>query len=265
MTADPTNDAVALRLANVSRAFGGFIAMESVSLDVPTGERRAVIGPNGAGKSTLINVASGLLTPTSGNVLFNGRDVTKLSLHRRTRLGIGRTFQISSIFPRLTVFENVLATIDAARGNTFSIRPWRLTQWNAAVETLLCEVGLQQFENRMAEAISHGDRKRLELAMVLALEPELLLLDEPTAGMGMAERKGLIDLVERVVKERGLTLLFVEHDIDVVFRIADRITVMNRGRIFAEGSPGEIANNREVQEIYLGSRHFDQQQDPMAC
>lgn len=241
-----------LALTDVAKSFGRFNALKGVSFAVAPGECRAVIGPNGAGKSTMINVLSGLLLADAGEVRFQGRDITGRSPHEIARLGIGRTFQISRTYRPMTVYENMLSAHVGAAPGRFSLSRRRLEALHEPAMASLAAVGLEALADAKVEEISHGDRKKLEFGMVIATGPRLLLLDEPTAGMGLRERHELMDIVARQVRERGITLLFVEHDIDVVFRVADSITVMALGAVFAEGTPDAIAANAEVQEIYLG-------------
>jgi branched-chain amino acid transport system ATP-binding protein len=243
-----------LHVEGLTKSFGRFMALTGVDLNVWPGEVRAIIGPNGAGKTTLINVLGGQLAGDAGEVRLQGRRLGGLYPHQMAALGVGRTFQISSTFRRMTVYENMLAAHNSASGHWFSLSTRRLRAMRDAVMADLERIELAHLASQVVEDISHGDRKRLEFGMVLATHVRLLLLDEPTAGMGLHERHDLIDLVLREVRQRGLTLVFVEHDIDVVFKAADRITVMALGRVFAEGLPAEIAANADVQEIYLGGR-----------
>lgn len=243
---------IILSAEGVSKRYGGFAALSDVSLALRRGEVRAVIGPNGAGKSSLTNVLGGQILPTSGRVTFDGAQVTGMEPYRLAARGVGRTFQINSTFTRMTVRENMLAACIAKAGAGYSFLPSRSRSLDTHVSELLDEVGLSLLKDSLVQAISLGDRKRLELGMVLATCPRLLLLDEPTAGMGLSERQDLFRLIVDVVRRRGLTLMFVEHDMDIVFNIAERITVMARGSVLAEGDPDEISRNSHVQEIYLG-------------
>ncbi|MCZ7562925.1 MAG: ABC transporter ATP-binding protein [Burkholderiales bacterium] len=241
---------------NIHKTYGRFVALAGVDMALARGERRALIGPNGAGKTTLVSVIGGQQPGgAGGTVLFDGRDISGATPQAIARLGIGRTFQISRTFRKLTVLENMLAALLGNGGGAFALSARRLRELRAPALAMLREVGLAEFAREPAEAISHGDRKRLEFGMVLATRPRLLLLDEPTAGMGLAERSALMEMMVRHIAERDITLLFVEHDIDIVFRFADVITVMARGKVFAEGTPAEIAADRAVQDIYLGARH----------
>ena len=253
MGAEAPADALSVR--GLHKRFGRFVALNGVDLRVEQGEIRAVIGPNGAGKTTLINVLSGHHVADGGVVEVEGRRIRRQYPHQIAKLGVGRTFQISSTFRRMTVYENMLCAHNAGGRRWLSLNPGRLRAMRDAVMSDLALIGLEDMADQVVQDISHGDRKRLEFGMVLATRPRLLLLDEPTAGMGLRERHGLIDLVLELARERGLTLLFVEHDIDVVFKAAQRITVMALGRVFAEGTPEEIADNAGVQEIYLGVKN----------
>ncbi|MBI3991681.1 MAG: ABC transporter ATP-binding protein [Candidatus Lambdaproteobacteria bacterium] len=251
MPEQPTG-AVALTVRSLRKNFGKFVALDGVDLSVRQGERRAVIGPNGAGKTTLINVLGGQLVGDSGSVMLGTRNLMKKYPHQMSRLGIGRTFQISSTFPRMTVFDNMLSAHVCSASWWFSLSAGRLKRIKDEVMSELEIIHLDRMADQVVEDISHGDRKRLEFGMVLATKPSLLLLDEPTAGMGLQERHELIDLVLKEVTRRKLTLVFVEHDIDIVFKAAEHITVMALGKVFAEGKPEEIAKHQGVQEIYLG-------------
>jgi branched-chain amino acid transport system ATP-binding protein len=241
---------------NVNKSFGSFVALAGVDLQLRRGERRALIGPNGAGKTTFISVIGGQQAGgAGGSVQFDGQDISGAPPHTIARMGIGRTFQISRVFRKLSVFENMLSAMLPATGGALGVRRARLEALREASMEMLAQVGLAELADEMAEAISHGDRKRLEFGMVLAGQPRLLLLDEPTAGMGIAERSELMEMMVRHIGASDITLLFVEHDIDIVFRFADAITVMARGKVFAEGTPAQIAADRSVQDIYLGAAH----------
>ncbi len=248
----PAAERPALAVRDLHKKFGRFVALDSVDLTVAEGEIRAIIGPNGAGKTTLINVLSGQIVADGGSVEVSGRRLTRQHPHQVAKLGVGRTFQISSTFRRMTVFDNMLCARNAASSSWFSLSANRLRALGDAVMADLETIQLDQIANQIVDDISHGDRKRLEFGMVLATRPKLLLLDEPTAGMGLQERHELIDLVLQEARSRGLTLVFIEHDIDIVFKAAEYITVMALGRVFAEGTPDEIARNEAVQDIYLG-------------
>ena len=247
MNAEVAN--IALSVRGLRKRFGDFVALDGVDMSVNRGEVRAVIGPNGAGKTTLINVLSGHYVADAGDVHVEGKRLKRQYPHQVSRLGVGRTFQISSTFRRMTVYDNMLCAHNSRRDNWLSLKVSQLRNLRDLVT-----IRLNHLATQVVDDISHGDRKRLEFGMVLATQPQLLLLDEPTAGMGLSERHELIDLVLDVSRERGLTLLFVEHDIDVVFKAAEQITVMALGKVFAEGTPAEIAQNSDVQEIYLGKK-----------
>lgn len=240
---------------NIRKVYGGFVALKDVSLDIPKGERHALIGPNGAGKSTFIACVAGQVTGVEGKLLFKGEDILPLSPAEIARRGIGRTFQISRAFLQMSVLENMMSAYVIAAGKWASLSRSVYAENLDRAAAMLETVGLTE---RMAERVadlSLGDRKRLEFGMALAGDPDLLLLDEPTAGMSIKERHHLMDMVAARVDADGKTLLFVEHDIDVVMKIAQRVTVMARGSILAAGSPEEIKANDEVQAIYLGGGH----------
>jgi branched-chain amino acid transport system ATP-binding protein len=249
--ADPAGEIV-LSVEGIRKAFGGVQAVAGVSLALRRGEIRALIGPNGAGKSTLFNILAGQLRPDAGRVTFQGERVTGLAPHRMWRRGVSRTFQITATFATLTVLENVqVARLSHAR-RTFALwRPARGLEVEPA-RALLAQVGLAEHADRPAGALAHGDLKKLELAIALASDPRLLLLDEPSAGMAPAERGALMTLTTAIARARRLTVLFTEHDMDVVFAAADRITVLHQGSVIAEGPPAEIRAHREVQAVYLG-------------
>jgi branched-chain amino acid transport system ATP-binding protein len=241
-----------LEVAGLSKSFAGFRAVSDVSLTVDTRQIAAVIGPNGAGKSTLFNLITGHLRPDSGTVRLDGRDITGAPPYRICRMGIGRSFQRTNIFPQLTVFENVQAAclVHHRRGPNFWARADALYRDDTAA--LLDSIGLVGQERTVAGTLSYGNQKQLELGLALASGPALLLLDEPTAGMSATETHETIRLLERIAAERALTLLFTEHDMDVVFSIAQKIAVLHQGRIIAEGRPEEVRGDPEVRRVYLG-------------
>ncbi|HXZ01883.1 MAG TPA: ABC transporter ATP-binding protein [Stellaceae bacterium] len=243
-----------LKVENVSKSFGSLVAVREVSLVVEPGELRAIIGPNGAGKTTFFNLLSGFFPPTTGSIVFNGRDVTPLPAHRRVALGMARTFQITEIFPELTVAENVRIAAEVAAG--YRLRPWLGRAEAAALQSrvadVLVQTGLGRKGDRLVGELAHGDQRAAEIAMALALRPRLLLLDEPTAGMGDQETYEITQLVRRLHRDGNLTIVLIEHDMRVVFHLADRITVLDQGRLLAEGTPAEIAANEAVQAAYLG-------------
>jgi branched-chain amino acid transport system ATP-binding protein len=241
-----------LEVAGVRKAFGGVHAVDDVGFVLPAGEIRALIGPNGAGKTTFFNILTGQLDADAGTVRFRGRSIAGLSPWAIWRLGISRTFQITATFATLTVLENVqvarLSHVNRTRTLFTAARRLEVTPSMA----LLAQVGLGDQHFRPAGVLAYGDLKKLELAIALANDPTLLLLDEPTAGMAPAERGALMSLTARIARDRGLTVLFTEHDMDVVFAIADRIMVLHQGRLIAEGAPAEVRADREVQTVYLG-------------
>jgi len=241
-----------LRIEGLAKRFGGLEALGGVNLSVAPGDFRAIIGPNGAGKSTFFNTMTGLLKPDAGRVVFEGRDVTGEPPHRLARRGVARTFQITSVFADLTALENVQVALLAHARMSWSVWPKARPLHTARARELLNLVGLGAGADRRAGTLSHGDQKRLELAIALAGEPRLLLLDEPTAGMAAQERLESIRLVHRVARELGLSCVFTEHDMAVVFAVATHITVMHQGRVLAEGTPAEVRSRREVQQVYLG-------------
>jgi branched-chain amino acid transport system ATP-binding protein len=243
-----------LEVRGATKRFGSLVAVRDVSLAVEPGELRAIIGPNGAGKTTFFNMISGFFQPTSGSIVFDGRDVTTVPAYKRVVLGMGRTFQITEIFPELTVFENVRISTEVADG--YRLRPWigraAKDHVRRQVEETLTLTGLQAKAQRLVGELSHGDQRAAEIAMALALRPRLLLLDEPTAGMGEQETYEITQLVRRLHKDSKLTILLIEHDMRVIFHLADRITVLDQGNLLAEGTPQEIAINEAVQSAYLG-------------
>jgi len=243
-----------LEIRSASRSFGSLLAVDEVSMAVETGELRAVIGPNGAGKTTFFNLISGLLSPTAGSIIFDGQDVTGTKPATRVGLGMARTFQITEIFPELTVRENLLIPVELAAGLKFSPRAPAAIQEliDQRVLDLLGTGNLDARADRLAGELSHGDQRATEIMMALALNPRLVLLDEPTAGMGDQETYAIAQLIRRLHRDAKLTIVLIEHDMRVVFNLADRITVLDRGKLLAEGSPKEIASNEVVQAAYLG-------------
>lgn len=241
-----------LVVRGLSKSFGGLKAVQEVDLTVHAGDRHAIIGPNGAGKSTLFDLITGRLRPDAGRVTFAGRDITGRPPHAIARAGIGRAFQITMIFPRLTVLQNLQYAMLAHRGLTW--RPLGLADrmYREEAMELLEAVGLGRYAQLPAGQLSHGDQRAIELAISLALGSRLVLLDEPTAGMSAYETLKAMELVRRVATEKGLTLLFCEHDMEVVFGSARTVTVMHQGRVLTEGTPEEIRRNAEVQKVYLG-------------
>lgn len=243
-----------LRLDRISRHFGQLKAVHEVSFEMAAGELRAVIGPNGAGKTTFFNLISGLHPPTSGQVWFAGKDITHSRVVERVRQGIVRTFQITEILPELSVVENVRLGVETAAGANW--KPWipraERSALDRRVEELIEIVDLRGKEDRIVGELAHGDQRVVEVAMALSLRPRLLLLDEPTAGMGDAESELMVGLMRRLHADQGLSILFIEHDMDIVFGLAQRITVLDQGRTLAEGRPEEIADDPKVRAAYLG-------------
>ncbi len=241
-----------LEVSGICKSFGGFRAVSDVSLSVGTKQIVAVIGPNGAGKSTLFNLITGHLQPDNGTVRLDGREITGAPPYRICRMGVGRSFQRTNVFPRLTVFENLQAAflVHHRRGGNFWTRAEDLYRDDTAA--LLASIGLTGQERTLAGTLSYGNQKQLELGLALASSPAVLLLDEPTAGMSASETHETIRLLESIAAERGLTLLFTEHDMEVVFSIAQKIAVLHQGRIIAEGRPEEVRADPEVRRVYLG-------------
>jgi branched-chain amino acid transport system ATP-binding protein len=243
-----------LSVDNVSKRFGSLIAVDGVSLAVEPGELRAIIGPNGAGKTTFFNLISGFFAPTSGAIRLGGEDISALSPEARVQRGMARTFQITEIFPELSVAENLRVAVETAAG--LRMRPWLGRAQRREVEARLSDLlergGLGPKRDARVGALSHGDQRATEIMMSLALRPRLLMLDEPTAGMGDQETFDIARLIRRLHREEGLTVMLIEHDMRVVFNLADRIMVLGEGRVLAEGAPAEIANSEVVQAAYLG-------------
>jgi branched-chain amino acid transport system ATP-binding protein len=243
-----------LRVENVSKTFGSLVAVRDVSLDVEPGELFAVIGPNGAGKTTLFNMISGMFQPSAGRIIFQDVDITALSPERRRSAGMARTFQITEIFPELSVRDNIRIAVEVASG--YRLRPWlsrsRATEVEARVEEIVAMGGLDRHADRVAGELSHGDQRATEIMMTLALRPSLLLLDEPTAGMGDEETVHVTRLIDRLHRDQKLTIILIEHDMRVVFHLARRIMVLAEGAVLALGTPDEIAANERVQSAYLG-------------
>ena len=243
-----------LKVQNVSRYFGSLVAVNDVSLTVEPGELRAVIGPNGAGKTTFFNLISGFFPPTAGRILFDDQDVTALPPHKRVIMGMARTFQITQIFPELNVRENLRIPVEVASG--LRLRPWLGKSADARIRERVAELmelgGLAGKAERLVGELSHGDQRATEIMMSLALKPRLLLLDEPTAGMGDQETYDITRLIRRLHRDQGLTIVLIEHDMRVIFHLADRIMVLAEGSVLAEGTPDEIAKSEVVQAAYLG-------------
>ena len=243
-----------LQIKNLTKTFGGVRAIDDLSLDFSSGSLSAVIGPNGAGKTTFFNLVSGAFSADSGQILLEGEDVVRLSKAKRMQLGVGRAFQIASCFPSMTVAENLMAAVTAHVGKwgNFS-RRFPPSGVRERAEEVMELVGLTHVQKVEAAILSHGDQKLLDIAIALALNPRVLLLDEPTAGMGPEERWRMIERVRGLWEQRKLTLVFIEHDMDIVFKIASTIRVLCYGRVLAEGTPDQIRNNQAVIDAYLGA------------
>lgn len=241
-----------LEVRGLTKSFAGFVAVREVSLAVARGEIAAVIGPNGAGKSTLFNLITGHLRPSAGEVRLDGRDITGIAPHRICRMGVGRSFQRTNIFPRLTVLENVQAALLSHLGHGRNLWSRSVRMCREESEGLLTAVGLANQAQAVAGTLSYGNQKQLELGIALASDPKILLLDEPTAGMSAHETHEAIALIERIARERDLTLLFTEHDMAVVFSIAQKIAVMHQGCLIADGAPADVRADAEVRRVYLG-------------
>jgi len=255
-------DDTVLWTMNVCKDFGGVRAVDCVNLDVKRQEFRAIIGPNGAGKTTLFNVLTGYHRSSSGEVFFQGHNITRLPPHRVCRCGISRTFQITSIFQNFTAFENVQASVLAYEKRATSMVTPAAGMFRDRTGHLLEQVGLEHQSHKLASSLSHGDQKRLELAIALASQPQVLLLDEPTAGMAVKEKPPIVKLVSQVVKDKGLTAIMIEHDMDVVFSVAEKITVMHQGKVIADGEPEAIRANEQVQAVYLGGEAHAKRRAP---
>ena len=241
-----------LQVSRLYKHFDGVVATDRLDLSVASGELHALIGPNGAGKTTLVAQLSGLVRPDEGSIHFAGEEITRMKAHDRVRLGLARSFQLTSIFPRFSVLENLALAVQARSGSSFSF--WRPVQSESRLfdeaATIAAEVGLRPRMSAVAGTLAHGEQRQLEVGLAIATRPRMLLLDEPMAGMGPEESERLIELL--LAQKRKLTLLLVEHDMDAVFRLADRISVLVSGRIIATGTTQEIRSNRAVRNAYLG-------------
>jgi len=246
----------ALRTKGLSKSWGGFVANSQISLSLETGARHALIGPNGAGKSTFINLLTGVITPSAGEVYLNGVRITHLPAHERVKRGIARTFQITTLFPGLTVLESVVLAICERRDVA---KAWHCTVASRKAEideawALLASLHLEKDAHRLTRALPYGRQRLVEIALALAVRPKLLLLDEPAAGIPAGESTEIFDVIARLPTD--VTILFIEHDMDLVFRFAQRITVLVGGKLLCEGTPGEIAADKRVREVYLGEVQY---------
>ena len=241
-----------LELKDLRKSFGGVAAVGGVDLSVEQGQIYSVIGPNGAGKTTLFNLISGFYPCDGGRVMFKGKDITGLKPEQTVKLGMGRSFQVTKIFPRLTVFENVQAAVLFNQGEGLSLFSDASKMAHQETQAVLAQVDLLHKADEVAGVLAAGDMKRLELGIVLGTRPELILLDEPTCGMSPTETAETIELIRKINSDTGTTVLFTEHKMDVVFSVAAHLTVMNFGHVIASGSPEEVRNDKSVREIYLG-------------
>ena len=242
-----------LRTEKISKHFGGLKAVDEVDFVLKKGQLKSIIGPNGAGKTTLFNLIAGAYLPTAGKVFFKDKDISRLTLNKVSRLGIVKTYQINHIFPNLTVFENIRI---AAQVRKTSFNLWKQSvsyrEVNELADSIMAQVDLSEKRDRLASTLSHGERRYLEIGIALATQPEVLLLDEPTAGMSCAETNECAEMIKKLNKDMGLSVVLVEHDMSVVMSISEEILVMNEGRTLAEGTPREVSDNEEVQRVYLG-------------
>jgi branched-chain amino acid transport system ATP-binding protein len=241
-----------LKIDGICKDFSGLDVLTGVDIAVRAGERHAVIGPNGAGKTTLFNVVSGRYKPSKGSILFKGRDITGKPPHFLSRMGIARSFQITNVFQEITVFDNILSGVRCRKGLRYNFfkKPGQVKELKSATEKIVDEVGLTDVSRVAASALSYGRQRALEIGITLSTDPELILLDEPTAGMTREETAGAVKMIDRVTA--GRTLIIIEHDMDVVFSLADSISVLHYGSILASGTPEEIKNDQRVKDAYLG-------------
>lgn len=236
----------------LTKKFGGFTAVDKVNLSVEEGEIRSIIGPNGAGKTTLFNLTTGFLIPTMGEIWFAGERITNLSPYEICRKGIVRSYQITAIFPSLTVFENIRIVTQRKKVYNFWSKAESIKEVNEKTIDILEDIALMEKKDFIASNLSHGEQRRLEVGIALAAEPRLLLLDEPTVGMNPQETKEMMDFIKAIRESKNLTVILVEHDMDVVMGLSDKITVMHEGKVLAEGDKGDIQSNEKVREVYLG-------------
>lgn len=250
---------VILEARNVTKAFGGLVAVNDVNIQIRARTLHSIIGPNGAGKTTLFNCLSGVMHPTSGRIILKDQDITGLPSHRIAHLGMGRSFQITNIFPGLTVLENIRLAAQAMGKDNFKLLR-NYSHFSSYIETaekVIQKVGLKGREFNLAITLPHGDKRKLELGIMLASNPQILLLDEPTAGMSSEQVPALLEIIRSIISEGDKTIVLVEHRMDMVMSISDIITVMHLGQVLAEGSPHEIAANQTVQSAYLGALYGD--------
>jgi len=250
---------IILRTKNLRKEFGGLVAVDDVNIDVREHSLHAIIGPNGAGKTTFFNLLSRHLKPTSGRVVFKGKDITDMPPHRNAHLGLGRSFQITNLFPNLTVLENIRLAAQALGGD--NLKFWHhhshFKDYHERALAVIDQVGLSEQTTSPARSLPHGSQRKLELAIILAADPEIMLLDEPTAGMAREEIPMLMNVIREIKASGTKTILLVEHKMDLVMNVSDWITVMHQGRILAEGTPEQIAANETVQSAYLGELYGD--------
>jgi branched-chain amino acid transport system ATP-binding protein len=252
MAGSETMTTLLLEIRGLGKRFGGFTAVNEVDIAVSSGTIHSVIGPNGAGKTTLFRLLTGILRPTHGTVMFGERDITGLRPHAVARRGLVQSFQITNVFPRMTVLESVQVAILARRRRSWDFASLHHRRVEGEARELLDQVGLHDLANAEAQTLSHGDQRILEVTLALATRPRLLLLDEPTAGMSPFETERMVELVTGLAREHGLTMLLSEHDMDVVFGVSDQVTVLHEGRVIAHGSPEEVQDDEQVIEVYLG-------------
>ncbi|GEL78108.1 ABC transporter ATP-binding protein [Tenuibacillus multivorans] len=248
-----------IKTKDLTIAFGGHVAVNEVSVDIPKNQFTSVIGPNGAGKTTFFNMLSGQLTPTKGQVFFKGEDITKKSATERARIGIGRSFQITNVFPNITVFENVRLAIQSRENVRFQMLR-HFTKYKAFADeamSILETVLLKDRAKALAVNLSHGEKRKLEIAMLLALNTEVLLLDEPTAGMSLEEVPAILDVIKQIKEEENRTIILIEHKMDMVLGLSDQVMVLFNGEFLAQGSPDEIMENETVQAVYIGGSQDD--------
>ena len=241
-----------LSAEGVSKSFGGVAAVTGVTFGMEPGELVALIGPNGAGKSTLFNLISGILKPDTGTIEFNGDRISSLPPHRIAHRGVGLAFQVSNVFSRLSVLENIQVALFSARGKSGSLWSFGPRTLREEARKILADIGLLERAGLSASALAQADKKRLEVGIALAVRPRLLLLDEPTSGQSMEETDLTMELIRRINQEQALTVLFIEHKMDVVFGIARRVLVLHNGHLIADGDPGSVRANEQVQKAYLG-------------